>query len=478
MDNIGNINKNKIIALTIIGIVLGGLSSAVNVVLALAVLAVVAGIIMCMCSYEISVYVLTAYAIVDFALRTAVPSLASIWDEAFLCGLILLCIFKWIIYRKDGKVRVSPMDLPIILYVCVMLCVLLINSADYSIGLEGFRAIVQYIFWYFVVIQLVKDEKAARRVSICFAVVVGFMALHGVFQYAVGVEMPEGWVDQNEAGVRTRVFSILTSPNIFGSLLTLATPITVALAISEENKKRKAIFAFFALMMAASLVFTFSRGAWIGFAIACGFYILLKDKRFVIPAIIVAVLLVVCVPSVGNRIAYMLSPEYIESSLRGGRLVRWMTGLRILSFYPIFGVGLGHFGGAVAMNHNLQFMIDCGYQRTFYMDNYFLKTAVESGIVGFASFVILMYSVIINSYRTIRMSVKVGDKKTKELCIGIMSGLLGVIVHNWVENVFETPLMASVFWLFVGVIMAVWYVERQKVKDVEGDTSATNSANS
>jgi O-antigen ligase len=228
-------------------------------------------------------------------------------------------------------------------------------------------------------------------------------------------------------------------------------------------------------MMAASLVFTFSRGAWIGFAIACGFYILLKDKRFVIPAIIVAVLLVVCVPSVGNRIAYMLSPEYIESSLRGGRLVRWMTGLRILSFYPIFGVGLGHFGGAVAMNHNLQFMIDCGYQRTFYMDNYFLKTAVESGIVGFTSFVILMYSVIINSYRTIRMSVKVGDKKTKELCIGIMSGLLGVIVHNWVENVFETPLMASVFWVFVGVIMAVWYVNRQKVKDVESSTSSSGS---
>jgi hypothetical protein len=48
-----------------------------------------------------------------------------------------------------------------------------------------------------------------------------------------------------------------------------------------------------------------------------------------------------------------------------------------------------------------------------------------------------------------------------------MSGLLGVIVHNCVENVFETPLMVSLFWLFVGVIMSLWYINRQKLKNKE-----------
>lgn len=88
------------------------------------------------------------------------------------------------------------------------------------------------------------------------------------------------------------------------------------------------------------------------------------------------------------------------------------------------------------------------------MDNYYLKTAVESGIVGFSAFVMLMYSVIINSFRTLRSPL---TKEGKELATGIMAGLCGVITHNWVENVFETPLMASVFWIFVGVIMAMWY---------------------
>ena len=69
---------------------------------------------------------------------------------------------------------------------------------------------------------------------------------------------------------RQRVFSILTSPNVFGSLLTLATPMSISMCLSSKKKGGKFIFGFLALMMAASLVFTFSRGAWIGFVLAIG----------------------------------------------------------------------------------------------------------------------------------------------------------------------------------------------------------------
>ena len=211
--------------------------------------------------------------------------------------------------------------------------------------------------------------------------------------------------------------------------------------------------------MIASLVFTSSRGAWIGFALAIGIYVLLKDKRLIIPCIIGAVLVIVAVPSVGNRISYMLSPEYIESSLRGGRLVRWITGLKIFANQPVFGIGLGHFGGAVAMNHELQTVVDTDVVKTFYMDNYWLKTAVESGIVGFSAFAALMYSVIINGFRTMKIA---STKLSKELSAGIMAGLCGVIAHNFVENVFEVPMMTSLFWMFVAVVMNIWYYEYKK----------------
>lgn len=448
------VNNIRAIFILLAGLLIGLCFGILGPVVGLGMVAVFTAFIMITASAETAVYVLAGYAVVDWALRLAAEGLAGAWDELYLVLLVVVWIYKWITSRNGETIKVTSMDLPIIIFISVMLFVLIINSADYSISLEGFRAIVQYVLWYFLVLQIVDGEKGAKKVTRVFVVVTGLMALHGVFQYIIGVEMPAGWVDQNEAGVRTRVFSILTSPNVFGSLLTLATPMAVSMCLSAKKKGGKYIYGFLALMMAASLVFTFSRGAWIGFVIAIGIYILLKDKRLVIPGIILAVLVVVLVPSVGNRISYMLSPEYIESSLRGGRLVRWLTGLRILEFYPWLGVGLGQFGGAVAMNHQTSFLVDTSVVETFYMDNYYLKTAVESGIVGFSAFVMLMYSVIINSFRTLRSSL---TKEGKELATGIMAGLCGVITHNWVENVFETPLMASVFWVFVGVIMAMWY---------------------
>lgn len=448
-------NKNTLYIVVVIGIILGLLSVNSNVILSYAVFAAVMICIAMAKKPETAAWLLALYAFIDFGIRSLAGGFAGIWDELTLVLMILLWGWKWLIFRKEDGFKQTPLDMPIMVFISVMLFMLIFNSPDYSISLEGFRAIVQYILWFFVVVQLLRNQKSAKNVCLVFILGAAIMAAHGVFQYIIGVEMPAGWVDQNEAGVRTRVYSILTSPNIMGSLMTLAAPVTVAFAFTAKNIKKKIIFGFLALMMISSLVFTFSRGAWIGFAAAVGVYVLLKDKRMIIPAVIFAVIVVLAVPSVGNRIAYMLSPEYIESSLKGGRLVRWITGLEILKTSPLIGIGLGEFGGAVAMNHGLERLVGIDVVKTFYMDNYYLKIAVESGIIGFLSFVILMYSVFISSVRTIIITK---DKIVKELEIGILSGLSGVIIHNWVENVFETPLMATLFWLLAAVMMHLWYI--------------------
>ena len=261
------LNNKKIIITALAGVALGFLCGG-SPIIALGVVAVLAGIIITLGSYPIALCALTGYGVIDYILRTFISSFASVWDEAFLCCLVLLWIYKWITSRKEEGYKSSPVDLPLIIFICAMFVVLMVNSSDFSIALEGFRAIVQYTLWYFVAIQLVKDLKWAKIIVTTFAIIAGIMAFHGIYQYIIGVEMPAGWVDQNEVGVRTRVYSILTSPNIFGSMLTLATPMTISLALVAENKKGKVIYGFLALCMTASLVFTFSRGAWLGFAVA------------------------------------------------------------------------------------------------------------------------------------------------------------------------------------------------------------------
>ncbi len=453
-------NNRLVVFVVIIGILLGLGCGSMGPVAAIAAIAAVSAVAMMIFDYNIAVYFLAGYGVLDVVIRAFAGGISSIWDELFLIGLVCLWGVKWIRSRDEDNFKVTPVDFPLFLFISAMLICLVLNSSDFSVGVEGFRAIVQYMLWYFVVIQLVKGESSAKSVTLCFVLIVGVLALYGVYQYAVGVEMPSGWVDQNEAGVRTRVFSIFTSPNIFGSLLTMAIPMAVSLALVTKKTLSRIFFILMTVIMLASLVFTFSRGAWIGFMLAAGIYILLKDKRFIIPAVILAVLVVVAVPSVGDRISYMLSPEYIESSLRGGRLVRWLTGLEILKNNLFLGVGLGHFGGAVAMNNGMKYLVGYTWTDTFYMDNNMLKMAVESGLLGFGAFAVLLYSVVINSFRTIKLA---STKTAKELSTGIMAGLCGVIAHNFFENVFETPMMTSLFWLFTAVIMSIWYEENKKI---------------
>lgn len=409
--------------------------------------------------YEVMTYILALYAIVDCIFRRYIASFASVWDELFLILMFGIWLVKGIQCKEEACKR-TPMDYCVVVFAGVFF-VLMLFSPSIVIAIEGFRVLVQYILWYFAVVQLLKDKVDAKNLLMIFTCMVGILAIHGVYQYIVGVEMPETWVESSE-NIRTRVYSIFTSPNIFGSLLVLATPITVSMIMIEKKIRRKLFYSVLCVCMLGALVFTYSRGAWLGLACAIGVYVLLKDKRLIIPAVIGAILVLIFVPSISNRLLFMFSGDYISSSLRGGRLIRWITALQILEEHPLTGLGLGQFGGAVAMNHGLSAIVKGESVATFYMDNNYLKIAAESGIIGLGIFVWLMYQVITVSIKTIGVTT---DKTMKEMEIGILAGLSGVIFHNLVENVFEVPMMVSMFWMLVAVMMHFWYLNYDSLKE-------------
>ncbi len=221
-----------------------------KVLIFLLILAII-GIVLA--DYQIIAYALCLYPFIDFVLRSFVPNIASVWDELLFIAMFLVWGYKYLKYREQDGFKQTPLDLPVMLFLIAMLVVFIINSPDYRISLEGFRAVIQYILWYFVIIQLLKDTKGAKRICLIFVIVVSLMAIHGVYQYIIGVEMPAGWVDSKEAGVRTRVFSILTSPNILGSLVTLALPLTLSFGAISKNNKTKALFYILALTMVGCL---------------------------------------------------------------------------------------------------------------------------------------------------------------------------------------------------------------------------------
>ncbi len=398
-------------------------------------------------SRTIELYLVVLYAGLDWLFRQGGLSfMQGIWDELLFIAIVGLWILRMGV--NQWQPRRSGMLLPFALYLSIMVFLLMVNSPDNGVALEGMRVMVQYVLWFFVAYHLLRSRNQARSLVDVFLLMAVVIALIGIVQYIAGVEMPAEWVDQAEQGVRTRVFSIIGSPNILGSLMVLAMSMAYAMYYGSEQWFKKMVYAGAFLVFALCLIFTFSRGAWLAIILSVLLLGLWVDKRILILMVLVALLTPTLMPSVYHRMSYMMSPEYMISSERGGRLGRWDLAVKHWQTSPAVGVGLGQFGGAVAARNYPD--------SSFYADSWYLKVGTETGWIGLLATLLL----ILTGLRRARSSLNATDDDyLKIMGLGILAGLVGILAHNCVENVFEVPMMASYFWFFLGLVAAFSQVQ-------------------
>lgn len=403
--------------------------------------------------------VFALYLPVEYALRTlpGLARVASVWEEAFIAAGLALVFGRAALTRSKNLARANATEAAILLFMAVGLLLMMLNRPYPAVAFTGYRAQVQYMVWFLIVYRLLDSEEDAYALYGVFTGAVLLMCLHGIYQFAVGVEIPAHWVTQTEMGVRTRVFSLTGSPNIFGSLIVMAAPMTAACMYYFRDVKWK-ILAFLGTGAAClCILFTFSRGAWVGLVVAVVLFSLFVDRRLLLAMAAGIAGILATVPSITSRLTYLFTSDYAEASAIGGRTLRWQIGRDLLTENsPLLGFGLGRFGGAVAMNNKL--LDETETFRYFYMDNYYLKTLVEMGYIGLFFFVLLLGILFVSGLRAVHQS-GIGyfsDRQldplvrnagnTKLLTAGILSGLSGVLAHCLFENIFEEPYMMAYFW--------------------------------
>jgi len=398
------------------------------------------------------IYLLILYVYVDKFIRAYVGGIASIWDELLMIIFLGVIILGRVLYNK--RYKINNIDISIISFVFIYTSIMFIYAPDLSIGIEGLRAVVQYMFWYFLVVQLLDTEELLERVLFLSIVSVGLLGIHGTYQYFTGAEMLGNWVDSTES-ISTRAYSIVGGPNTLGSLLVLFIPIGFGTFLVEKDILKKIIYIIMTVGMGLGLVFTFSRGAWLAAFLAILIFMMFIAKRMIISISAVLLAVVLSVNTLWDRIYNMFTKDYIAKASEGGRLYRWSYALEQWSKTKLFGLGVGRFGGAVATNHNLT---------PFYMDNYYLKTLTESGIVGFTAYILLQISILFNCFLYIRSTV---NERYRVIMFSIFSGLIGLLIHNGVENIFESPFSVVYYWTMVAVLVAMYKIDtnRESKKD-------------
>lgn len=408
---------------------------------------------------------LAMYLPIDYVLRSVlqIGFLASVWDEGFL----LLCVCYLIWHTAMGRAplgsRVTTVEGYLWLFIGVSFFLMCAVSPILSIAIDGLRAVVQYLLWFFLAVRLIEDD---RDFGIFYGAMLALgvgIALHGVYQFIIAAPIPASWTSATEQSVRTRVYSITGSPNICGSLLVLTAPLAAGLAYYCKKGWVKFAAVCMTGVMCLSVLFTFSKGAWGGLVVAVIVFACFLDRRLIVLLCAGGAGALIAVPSIANRITYLFTADYVEASQRAGRMVRWETGLQLLEeSNPWLGFGLGRFGGAVAMQNKV--IEESKTFSYFYMDNYYLKTLVEMGYVGLFAYLFLLFGLIIWCLRAIGRTGLSAEDRTRVLPVALFSGMAGVLVHCIFENIFEVPYMTAYFWAMGAAILYVGYFRKRRPK--------------
>ena len=381
-----------------------------------------------------AVYALGAFAILNQGLAvTFLAPLANVW------GALAVLALAWaaLVRRAYGVKPSQPAWARYAWwYVLYTLALVLADLKHPVLALNAWTVDVEYIF-VGLLVPLALDAEDTLKLFYGVIAMSMLMGVDGWFQFLIKVPIPSQWLDVGEH-VRTRVFTVMKSPAEFGANLELTLPLMLGLFAVDQDKRRRRVYLVGAFVALGALFMTYDRGSWLGL-FAAAVLVSAAFERRVLPVLAGIAALGLCVPSLRHRALDLLNPVYFVKSSAGGRMALWQQAFDVMSRNPLFGSGLGYYGGYVATSHSF----------SAFSDNYYAKVLGESGILGLVLFMAMHMAIVRDMIRVVRRSL--GGSRL--LALGGLTGITAILIHSFVENLFEYNYTASLYYLLVGLLL-------------------------
>lgn len=380
------------------------------------------------------------------------------WSNAYgtimVLGLFVLFFLKSVTDRVDFSIR----SMGFYLLVFVLAVVL---SQVFSIfpGL-GLRFMVFYINCFLFVLLIVSSVRTREQLGRFIEIVlvgVTLTGLYGIWQAIVGVPVNPSQIDVNlNEGMPGRIFSTIGNSNSYAEVLVMFLPFYMAVILSSKSIFRKLVFAALAVPPFLSLLLTFSRSSWIGFAVAVLVFVFFW-KRKLIPFIIAAGLL--CIPvlpqSIYRRILTIFNPNDTSASYR---ILIYRTIGPVLKDYWFTGIGLGTDAFMkVVQNYAL-------YTKGAvppHSHNVFAQVWLETGIVGILSYTGFLLGLLKRGIKNITGKT---DAYTRHFITAGISALIGISIVSVAEYVWFYHRVMILFWVVAALVMACLNISRESTK--------------
>lgn len=377
----------------------------------------------------------------------------------FLDLVLVLLFFVWasqVVTNKQLEFIASPPTMAVLVFV-LLAVVSFISGLTHSRLtpnlLRHFLEVLLSALVFLLVINTVRTKTQLKTVVMAL-VLAGFAAAGiGVVLYVLPQELtvrllsalrivryPSGssvlrFIEDNP-DLPLRATSTSVDPNVLGGMLIFVTSITGAQAVANKPLLPRGLLLLMLGVMVLCMLFTFSRGAFVGLAVAFLLLGLLRHRQMLwaVAAIVVAMLII---PPGRVYVEHFLEGVRGQDLATQMRMGEYRDSLRVIARYPWFGVG---FSGTPDIDIYLG------------VSSVYLLIAQEMGILGLLAFVAALVS-FFASFVAARSSWS-RDLELEPIVLGTCLAAVGAAVGGALDHYLfnlEFPHAAALLWLVVGL---------------------------
>jgi O-antigen ligase len=253
-------------------------------------------------------------------------------------------------------------------------------------------------------------------------------------------------------GRRVNLFQFYMSAG--GILMIAALMISSLVFHLQTPKKLKIIAAIFLIPILVSLLFTFTRGSWLGLLAGAALISFSRLKKiFIVLILLVILIIVLAPPEFKDRIFSIVNPSHPANV---ERVQMWKTGWKIFLDYPVFGIG------DIGIEESYLKYGPPGASPAGHLHNNYVTWLVKLGIVGLIIVLIMFIKIFAFEWKTAQ---KYKDNwLVNSIALGAASALIGFSVNGLVEWNFGDTEVIMFLWVTVGFALAASKVGSKTVK--------------
>ncbi len=432
--------------------------------------------------------ILTAFLTVTFFAMLSSPELAlfsAILFAPFLIffshptvvlAIVLLVglvgyIFKVLLGKRLFSFQ--PLDLCMLLLAALYLGAVFLTKG----GLESrAQALIMLVLLsgYFLAANLLNTPEKINRAINLLLFGGTTVSTIGLIQQLSGHAIAN-WLDSSAyAYIAGRITSVFENPNVLAVYLVLLFPLTVSRLLQRGGVGGRIGSALMMAIFLAAIVYTWSRGAWIGVILSLALFIFLLNPvtlYALIPMLIAFPIFLHYAPSaIGIRFSSITSLADTSVSYRLGI---WQGSFAMIGDHILSGIGVG----TAAFSALYPLYAPAGMEAAPHAHNLLLQLFCEFGIIGPVVF-LLFVAFFFQCFLSHRHEETQDDFRL--LGLGIGCGVFALLVNGMFDYVFYNSRIFFLFFIVVGLMVAISRVGRTQrarmapLSDYENEAYATD----